>query len=540
MEVSQGVDPAAIRRFRNRSIRGSTLEKLNQSRQTAPKGDGTENELEFLSARFDVLESLEKSIQNHLLGFEGRHRANLDNKVQEIPRLLEDIFEFLKSRPPELQTLGCSAEIKPPEISPRFAELPASPFPGLESAKEEDIVRDETQELQGVSSSFSACRTGTQSCESRFGRAEDSMDKVLSVSVGKKIYRRPFLKRVVWSCLEDGSSSRTAWYYGVVMDLFIIFSVLLSLFESSHIGEADVPLSPMSLLDLGFDLTFMIELCLRFVAWPTVSHFFCNVYNLIDLFVMPSLCIRFALGINTNPTADVTWSTLLLCFFPVLRLLKLLRRFETFQVLLSAWWAVFEALPMLIFVLAIIALTFASILFAVEPRSNIADWGSALWLTVVSMTGLGYGDLTPNTTEGKACVSLLIITSLLYLSIPFGILGSAFTLAWSQRDAVIAVRKLRKRLSNHGFTSEDMRKLLQHFDLDHDTEISLVELRTMINHVMIGFTDAEVSDLFESLDFEQRGLIRAASFLTIVFPREFEECKYTYVPALRKRHRIFY
>ena len=84
------------------------------------------------------------------------------------------------------------------------------------------------------------------------------------------------------------------------------------------------------------------------------------------------------------------------------------------------------------------------------------------------------------------------------------------------------------------------RKLLQHFDLDHDAEISLVEFRTMINHVMIGFTNEEASDLFESLDFQQRGLIRAASFLTIVFPREFEECKQTYVPALRKKHRIFY
>ena len=59
----------------------------------------------------------------------------------------------------------------------------------------------------------------------------------------------------------------------------------------------------------------------------------------------------------------------------------------------------------------------------------------------------------------------------------------------------MAVRKLRKHLANHGFTSEDMQKLLEFFDLDHDTDISLVEFRTMINHVMIGFTDVEVNDL---------------------------------------------
>ncbi|CAE7690929.1 Shal, partial [Symbiodinium microadriaticum] len=440
--------------------------------------------------------------------------------------------------------------VKPPEISPRFAELPALPFGKSADFEEDPCVeeprKEESTVLQGVTTSLSDFRLqNSQSTILNLDgglRAASSMDKVLSVSVGKKIYRRHLFKRVMWSCLEDESSSRMAWYYGYCMDAFIVFSVLLPLFESSQIGEADmVPmLAPMSVINLVFDVIFLIDLCFRFLAWPTMSHFFCNAYNVIDMFVLPSLGIRVALGVNISLTSHVMWSTLLLCFFPVLRLLKLLRRFQTFQVLLSAWWAVFEALPMLIFVLAIIALTFAAALFSVEPRSNIADWGSALWLTVVSMTGLGYGDLSPCTPQGKVCVSILIITSLLYLSIPFGILGSAFTLAWSQRDAVMAVRKLRKHLANHGFTSEDMRKLLQHFDLDHDAEISLVEFRTMINHVMIGFTNEEVSDLFESLDFQQRGLIRAASFLTMVFPREFEECKQTYVPALRKKHRIFY
>eukprot|EP00439_Symbiodinium_sp_Y106_P067315 s2562_g11.t1 len=542
-------------------------------------GPESDLDLDALSARLDSVEGLEKAIQAHLFGVEERSRTSLDNKVQEIMRLLEEILETVKCKTAaDLQTLGCLAdfqkhftcppkppkagteppqslraprknqrrggtprEVKPPEISPRFAELPALPFGKSGELEEDPCVeeprKEESTVLQGVTTSLSDFQLqNSQSAILNLDegvRTASSMDKVLSVSVGKKIYRRHLFKRVMWSCLEDESSSRMAWYYGYCMDAFIVFSVLLPLFESSQIGEADmVPMmAAMSVINLGFDVIFLIDLCFRFLAWPTMSHFLCNAYNVIDMFVLPSLGIRVALGVNISPTSHVMWSTLLLCFFPVLRLLKLLRRFQTFQVLLSAWWAVFEALPMLIFVLAIIALTFAAVLFSVEPRSNIADWGSVLWLTVVSMTGLGYGDLSPCTPEGKVCVSILIITSLLYLSIPFGILGSAFTLAWSQRDAVMAVRKLRKHLANHGFTSEDMRKLLQHFDLDHDAEISLVEFRTMINHVMIGFTNEEASDLFESLDFQQRGLIRTASFLTIVFPREFEECKQTYAEA---------
>ena len=345
-----------------------------------------------------------------------------------------------------------------------------------------------------------------------------NVDSVLSVSVGKKIYERHFLKRSIYTFLEDGNSSYAAWWYGFCMNCLIVLSVLLSLFTVSWFNSD----YSMWVLDFGFDIVFALDLLVRLFAWPTLSNFFINVYNLIDMSVIPSLIIRIANGIELNPN-DGVWSTILLCFFPTLKLLKLLRRFQTFQVLLSAWWAVFEALPMLIFVLTIMATTFASLIFVFEPRSNIPDWPTSLWLTVVSMTGLGYGDLTPETPEGKVFVSVLIFASLLYLSIPFGILGSAFTLAWTQRSAVLAIRRLRKHLANHGFTSEDVPKLLQHFDLNHDSEISLVEFRTMINNVMIGLRDREVIDLFYCLDIRHEGRIRTPTFLSILFPRNYEE-----------------
>jgi len=119
------------------------------------------------------------------------------------------------------------------------------------------------------------------------------------------------------------------------------------------------------------------------------------------------------------------------------------------------------------------------------------------------------------------------VTSLLYLSIPFGILGSAFTLAWAQRSAVLAIRKLRKHLANHGFNSADVPKWLEHFDLNHDSEISLVEFRTMINDMMIGLSDREVIDLFECLDLRKEGRIGVPVFLAILFPRSYEENGFT-------------
>ena len=210
------------------------------------------------------------------------------------------------------------------------------------------------------------------------------MSHVLSASVGKKIYKRNFLKRVIWTCLEDSNSSYTAWWYGLSVNCLIVLSVLLSVYLVSFPGSGGYI---AWVLDFSVDIVFAADLLVRLLSWPTLAFFFLNIYNIIDMSVLPSLFIRAAIPLLTPN--DGVWSTILLCFFPVVRLLKLLRRVQTFQVLLSAWWAVFEALPMLIYVLTIIAMTFASLLFVFEPESNIPDWPTALWLTVVSMTGLG-------------------------------------------------------------------------------------------------------------------------------------------------------
>ncbi len=500
-------------RLRSRSVRGSTLEQLNFTRQSSPmlkaasgpSGEGCDV----------VVEKIDRLLEKAFGRFEERQQEVLDNKLGDLKGMIEDLLE------PFRVGLGATFDRsleksptnrKPPEVALRFAELPRCPFGKSQGSEPVEGCSRSDPSSPG---SMAKKELGIQEGPPSQGSHPNNMEHVLSASVGKKIYKRHFLKRMIWMCLEDSNSSCTAWWYGLFVNCLIVLSVLLSLFQISFPDS----ISYMTwLLDFGVDIIFFADLFVRLLAWPTLSNFFLDIYNIIDMSVVPSMIIRAANGIEMNTHAGV-WSTILLCFFPVLRLLKLLRRVQTFQVLLSAWWAVFEALPMLIYVLTIIAITFASLLFVCEPSSNIPDWPTALWLTIVSMTGLGYGDLTPETSEGKVFVSILIVTSLLYLSIPFGILGSAFTLAWAQRSAVLAIRKLRKHLANHGFISADVPKLLQHFDLNHDSEISLVEFRTMINDVMIGLSDREVIDLFECLDLQREGRIRAQAFLAILFPR---------------------
>ena len=75
-----------------------------------------------------------------------------------------------------------------------------------------------------------------------------------------------------------------------------------------------------------------------------------------------------------------------------------------------------QALPILLFVLAFLTLGFSAAIFIVEPESNIPSLGTAMWLTIVTMTTVGYGDVTPESGWGSVLVAVLVIASVLFMA----------------------------------------------------------------------------------------------------------------------------
>ena len=122
---------------------------------------------------------------------------------------------------------------------------------------------------------------------------------------------------------------------------------------------------------------------------------------------------------------------------PVVLLLKLMRHFETFHKLCKAFQLAFEALLVIMFVLAIIVLTFASMIYVVDPREEVETLTSALWLTVLTILTVGYRDMVPVTQGGRIILSALIIISTLCMAIPIGITGTSSPRSGRIRVAVL-------------------------------------------------------------------------------------------------------
>lgn len=324
-----------------------------------------------------------------------------------------------------------------------------------------------------------------------------------------------------WSFLDDPDSSVAAMVFAAAMPYIILSSVILALMQT-----ATPPVfagSHATILNVCFESIFLAELVLRCVSCPSKKALLHDYNNLIDFIVLVPLFIRMVLG--STPTEGTTCGDLcmvLMCVTPLLRALKTLRRFETLPLLVEAFLRASEGLPACIFVLFLIVLFFGPLLYIIEPRDNIQSVGQAMWLTIVTMTTVGYGDVTPITITGSLLVSVLVILSVLYMAMPVGIVGHAFAEVWSDRDFILLSYRTKAKFASWGYAPHDVPALFSIFAEDGSGELQLSEFKAMLTEMRIGLKDTKIIDLFEALDEDGGGSIDDREFVKRVFPDAFQ------------------
>ena len=108
-----------------------------------------------------------------------------------------------------------------------------------------------------------------------------------------------------------------------------------------------------------------------------------------------------------------------------------------------------------------------------QDRSNIPSMQHCIWLTMVTMTSVGYGDYYPTSLEGYLTVSVLTFVSVLFLALPVGIIGFEFTRSWQNRAKVLLINKTRKCLEKWGYSASDVKVLFDYVDVDGDGNLNL-------------------------------------------------------------------
>lgn len=203
-------------------------------------------------------------------------------------------------------------------------------------------------------------------------------------------------------------------------DLVLIASVLLSviavMLETVESIQVRYPLL-LDTIEWFFTILFSIELILRIYCVKNKSKYLFSFYGLVDILsILPSY-FSFIF-----PSSHNFLMVRVLRMLRIFRILKLKNYTTAGKRLTNAINASIPKITVFLGFVLTLVLLIGSIMYLIESKeSGFTSIPKAVYWAIVTMTTVGYGDITPQTTLGQILSSLLMITGYGTIAIPTGL-----------------------------------------------------------------------------------------------------------------------
>ncbi len=248
----------------------------------------------------------------------------------------------------------------------------------------------------------------------------------------EELPKNPWMRRI-WILFEHPNSSLLAKIVAIFSVLVILISIVVFCIETLPELDPNKPESAkhraqITMTWMVFNSIcngwFTIEYLLRLMASPSKLKFVRSSINVIDLVsILPfylSIILDRQGGIEVLRVVRV---------IRVIRIFKLTRHSRGLHILGNTIHASLHELAMLALFLVIGVILFSSAVYYAESKVESRDFESiphAFWWAVVTMTTVGYGDITPTTFIGKLVGAMCAISGVLVIALPVPVIVSNF------------------------------------------------------------------------------------------------------------------
>jgi len=207
---------------------------------------------------------------------------------------------------------------------------------------------------------------------------------------------------------------------GKLFDVVLIAAILLSvtavMLES--ISEVRERLGPaLKAIEWGFTLLFTVEYVLRLWCVRRSRVYATSFYGVVDLLaVLPTYLALFVTGSGYLLVIRILR---ILRLFRVLKLARYVTAADTLvEAMVQSWRKIFVFL----YVIVTIVILFGSAMFLIEgPEHGFTSIPRGVYWGIVTLTTVGFGDITPQTPLGQAIASLVMILGYGIIAVPTGI-----------------------------------------------------------------------------------------------------------------------
>lgn len=225
------------------------------------------------------------------------------------------------------------------------------------------------------------------------------------------------------------SNTTAGKVFDVLLLLLIISSILIVMFDS--INEWHLRFGHLFItLEWIFTVLFTIEYVLRLISIKKPMQYAVSFLGIIDvLAIIPSYLSIFFIGAQS---------------FLVLRALRLLRVFRIFklthflsemQFLGVAIKGSLRKISIFMLIVLMLVIILGSIMYVIEKGKNgFSSIPDSIYWAIVTITTVGYGDISPATPLGKFVASIIMMMGYGIIAVPTGILTTEMALAVRKKE----------------------------------------------------------------------------------------------------------
>ncbi len=216
-----------------------------------------------------------------------------------------------------------------------------------------------------------------------------------------------------------GYESRAGKLFDVILIGLIIVSVTAVLFDSVasfHERHGNFLLR----LEWFFTIVFTIEYSLRLYSVPDKRGYIFSFYGLIDLFSILPTYIAFLF-----PSAQYLIVIRIMRVLRIFRILKLFRYMGEANLLYTALLQARRKIFVFLFSVLTLIIIFGALMFIIEgPEHGFHSIPESIYWAIVTITTVGYGDISPQTPLGQFVAGLAMICGYAIIAVPTGIIGA--------------------------------------------------------------------------------------------------------------------
>ncbi len=213
---------------------------------------------------------------------------------------------------------------------------------------------------------------------------------------------------------------------GKLFDVLLILSIVLSVVLVMLDSVSSIRQSYGDVLYAGewvFTVLFTIEYMLRLYSIGRPLSYATSFFGMVDLLaILPTyLSLIF-------PGTQYFLIIRLLRVLRIFRVLKLVQYVGEARLLMRAMRASRRKITVFLFVVLTLVIIFGALMYIIEgPQSGFTSIPQSIYWAIVTLTTVGYGDISPQTGLGQTLASLIMIIGYGIIAVPTGIVTAELT-----------------------------------------------------------------------------------------------------------------